>query len=118
MEPLIPEQTRLIDMVDDKTRNNIDILEQKLNGLKDEMNVQLDTLEGGSQNDGAQFEHLKRFLDEVELALTQMNHLKTVLIEDNLTPQEFLEINQSELKDFGTVIEKNIERVAEIKETL
>jgi len=105
----------LIDLVDEQTRQNINALNQKLRGLKAEITTRLELVAEEKGADPKENERLQAFLTEVETAIAQINHLKTVAIAEDMSAQEFLDVNRSRLDDLKEVIEKNIERVSDIK---
>jgi len=114
MVPPAEQSPLLIDLVDEQTRKNINILNQKLGGLKAEIDIRLETLTDEAA-DSTEKERLQAFLAEVELAITRINYLKTVAIVEDMSAQEFLDANQAQLDDFKDVIEKNIARISDIK---
>ncbi len=106
-----------LDVVDEDTRTSVLRLNQKLNGLKAEINSKLEALnESGDEASAAQKDQLQTLVGEVDKALDGINDLTTMVVSDEMTHDEFLKLNADELENFREMVEANVKDITKINE--
>jgi hypothetical protein len=103
-----PKASKLIDVVDDDTREGIMRLSQKLKGLQAEITTKLDFLKESELDQKAQ---LTILAEEIDKALLSINVLVRTEIADGISPEEFLEMNQVELDKFREMVKSNSDQL-------
>jgi hypothetical protein len=104
------EEILLLDMIDEQTRDSLQQLQQKLEGLLLEVDAKL------SQEDIPQQSKLLNFKDEIEKALNGMSRITTLTIEHDMSRDEFMQHHQSDVHEFKQLVNDNVEKISKIEE--
>jgi len=109
----------VFDRVDKDTRAAIVVLNQKLIDLQSEIAAKLSALETveGAESD-SQKKHLILLENEVERALKSIKEVVNMVVSDELTPKQFLELHQDDLEKFREMVSQNTDKIAEINDKL
>lgn len=106
-----------LDTVDTATHDSIVRLNQKLKGLQAEINAKIDVL--ASVTDANSLERKKQLLvlaDEVKKALDTIHNLVNLVIEDDLSPSQFNELNQKNIESLKEIFQDSADKISVIKE--
>lgn len=108
-----------MDVIDDDLRNSILRLNQKLKGLKAEIEAKLEYVEGlADENSKEQKERLLILGSEIDSAIQGLQELVTMTVEDDVTKEDFIEINREALEEYRQKIKNHSNTVTTISEQL
>ncbi|MFC3908810.1 hypothetical protein ACFORL_06930 [Legionella dresdenensis] len=107
------EQTLLIDAVDKKTQESILLLNAKLRKLLEEINLKKDEAASGDPERASQLESL---ISEIAMAIGGIEGIVNVVVSEDLSLNEFIELNQAELEEFRNMILEGNKKIAQLEE--
>lgn len=110
------EKSTFIKAVDRDMHNSIIRLDQKLKGLQAEIGVKIQAISDNSDETTVERERLIVLSEEVDKAIDSIKELVTMVISDELSDSEFVQMNQDGLKSLREIFKDNIDKISKFKE--
>lgn len=112
-------ESKFINVVDKDTRHNILTLNQKLKGLKGEIEAKIDDMSLNQEASPEEVTRLSVLLNDVDTAIDGIKSIVDMVItEHGVSEEEFLAINQESIKEIREHFEEKIKDLAKLKEFL
>ena len=109
----------VFERVDSDTRKAIILLSQKLIGLQAEITAKLTSYETTQDEvHDAQKRRLSMLENEVERALKSIDEVVSLVVSEELTHSQFLELHQDDLEKFCEMVFLNTEKMTQLNEKL
>lgn len=111
------DSSKLLDLVDEETREGMVHLQDELRGLETEIQAKIRSFD----NDNAEQEKKEQYLsfqEEVQKALEVIDGLASTEIEASMTEEAFLNGMQDELKQLREFIETNLQKISKITQDM
>ncbi|MCC5791745.1 MAG: hypothetical protein JJT82_03940 [Legionellaceae bacterium] len=106
---------RLIDIIDDDMRNNINGLHQKLGELKADIDEKLRNSMPEASCEDKNRASLQKLGREVECTLANLAKLMNVSIQEDMDAAIFLAMNRQSIAELANILESNLEHIINIK---
>ncbi|KTC85124.1 hypothetical protein [Legionella brunensis] len=106
-----------LESVDTETHDNILRLDQKLKGLQAEIQAKIDAI--GSAIDDSSIERKEQLIalsEEVKKAIEGIQKLVNLVIDDDISPSEFNEINHESIDALREIFKDSADKISVIKE--
>lgn len=108
------EQMTFHNIVDKELSEYMVRLDQKLKGLLAEIEAKMQSL----TTDDLSKQELYILTDEVKKAIANIQALAMMRLDENLTAQEFLEMNREGLEELVALFKDNVAKISHLKEKL
>lgn len=111
------ESSTFINAVDRDMHDSIMRLDQKLKGLQAEINAKIQATLGDNDKTVAdRRQQLNALSDEVDKAIDSIKALVNMVISDELSDSQFVQMNQEELESLRQIFKDNIDKISKLKE--
>ncbi|MDI9819775.1 MULTISPECIES: hypothetical protein [unclassified Legionella] len=111
-------ESTFLEAVDKDLQGNILRLEQKLKGLQAEISAKLHAISLDAESSQEQKERLLTLANEVDRAVNSLQTLVNMVIADDLSNEEFLQINHDSLEDLREMFKDSADKISNLKEKL